>query len=1028
MVAVIVLFVLLFIGGIFVGLVGRNLINTGRARDTQVAHELARAGIKYCEYFLQHSGEGADWRPAPMTFDIAANPALAQDPDRRWLDPTFIGDQPYSRIDYPNGRALVRVSYQPRFISDPRTGNPMLDPLGKLIKIEAIGRPGLVDVNDPTTFTRIPEPRLRREYVAYKQIGITDYLRYVTNKENDSKAESFLGVPPVAVPTATTVDPLWMQLGKLQVRAHAGVGEALPNTPITTPGAAIRINNSLRLPGNIILSADRRNAEQILVAGDILYDPVTPSQMPPKYYDPETGAQPAENALPPILESSNPAYSSYGGTVRDAQGVPDAQGYARAISALPPPLLSEEDPASRVTRYRMLSRDSGRWIGPAGTQFNTGRFALGSGIYVDNRNARELASRTIAGAQSLRSLWLNPGGQGWNGPHYTPPGSYVEFGYFIVPRRNATDSQLAPNEFVERPGFRITRDVDSGFFRDPTGTTLPQQLVWTLFIYKAPGQRPVLKAENEYYRTYLRTTLNMTERQIDAFLPDFNGVIFMEGNARVRGLVPSLFKREITASGPGDPKLPIRPASDAAGTTIESSDPDSTQITALEVRKSVNPISFTVVSGATVYVEGSIVREQGDPYSDATFPAVPLVTLLAQEYVTVNTTQIMAPIDPRKSFISTAGTTEPPYHLEITTDDRQFAYDFMFGDNPTQYSYTINNQPFNLSLFARHAALETPAYLNLFINEPFPNAAYPFGIPNIPPNVYPLVDAETQVHPNFEQKTLPLLAGAPPVSAGAYQFFTQPGHRNMLRPAVDSSYIEESGTKSYLLSRWAVAPMDVRIEAVMYAENGSFFVIPGYSFNWSRQDTRDAAQALALAENPAATPGTMRRPRGTSDFFPFYGEPFDCRITVVGAVAENRTASVADQSAWMQLWGYIPEGFGSTGHQSGFDPNARTLIPDQHVRIGEVGMPLPNEIRTQAERSAQVTRGIRFLYDPVLHAPYPGYDPNRIGTLLQVGPAGQPRWSHRLGGAHRQDDHGRALPPGARLPLSPGFVFYGEVR
>src|SRR5437773_1738499 len=94
-VAVIVLFVLLFIGGIFVGIVGRNLINTGRARETLSAHEFGRAGIKYCEYFLQHSAEGADWRPAPTPLNLAG--VGANDPDRRWLDPNF-QDPPFSRI------------------------------------------------------------------------------------------------------------------------------------------------------------------------------------------------------------------------------------------------------------------------------------------------------------------------------------------------------------------------------------------------------------------------------------------------------------------------------------------------------------------------------------------------------------------------------------------------------------------------------------------------------------------------------------------------------------------------------------------------------------------------------------------------------------------------------------------------------------------------------------------------------------------------------------------------------------------
>ena len=97
----------------------------------------------------------------------------------------------------------------------------------------------------------------------------------------------------------------------------------------------------------------------------------------------------------------------------------------RAISVLPPPLLDEEDPASRVTRYRMLTRDSGRWVGPAANQFNTGRFAMGGGIYVDNRNAREDTSVAVSGGKTLRSRWLNPEGgeaDNWHGPYYLSPG------------------------------------------------------------------------------------------------------------------------------------------------------------------------------------------------------------------------------------------------------------------------------------------------------------------------------------------------------------------------------------------------------------------------------------------------------------------------------------------------------------------------------------------------------------------------------------------------------------------------------
>src|ERR1044071_593735 len=99
-VAVIVMFVLLFIGGIFVGLVAHNLINAGRARDTLSAQQFAEAGIKQMQSYLLYSPEGADYRPAPTPV-INAN-----DPDKQWLDAG------YSRIDLGKGRALVRIPYR----------------------------------------------------------------------------------------------------------------------------------------------------------------------------------------------------------------------------------------------------------------------------------------------------------------------------------------------------------------------------------------------------------------------------------------------------------------------------------------------------------------------------------------------------------------------------------------------------------------------------------------------------------------------------------------------------------------------------------------------------------------------------------------------------------------------------------------------------------------------------------------------------------------------------------------------------
>src|SRR5205814_2695323 len=123
---------------------------------------------------------------------------------------------------------------------------------------------------------------------------------------------------------------------------------------------------------------------------------------------------------------------------------------------------------------------------------------MGGGIYVDNRNAREDTSVAVSGGKTLRSRWLNPEGgeaDNWHGPYYLSPGSFIEFGYFIVPNRDATNSQPIPSTippdpaqtpppFIERPGFRIVRGGPGDRpFRDPNGNIAPSQMVWTFFIY-----------------------------------------------------------------------------------------------------------------------------------------------------------------------------------------------------------------------------------------------------------------------------------------------------------------------------------------------------------------------------------------------------------------------------------------------------------------------------------------------------------------------------------------------------------------
>lgn len=989
-VAIITLFVLLFIGAVFVALVARNLLNAGRSKDATSAYQFAEAGVQYADFYLQSSPEGADWRPAPP--DLTA--VDANDPDRRYLE------QGFTRVIEGNGRFLVRVTMAP---------NPQ-NPVGKYIKIESVGRTGAIDPNDPTTFLNSPAPRLRRTIIAYKSIGITDYLRYVTNKSNDTKAVADIGSVPLGVPLA-------QQYGKLPVRTFGG-------TPANfqRPGAPMYFNCDVRFNTNkdnnnpttsdadTVIALDRDNNEAIYVAGKVIVDP----NKRPGLIAYQNGTPQAEK---PIIGSdeANATFNTYAQLIRDSGPNPDANGFARAISRLEPPVLdAQTDTSTANTRYRLLTRDSGVTLGTAPNSYFAGRIGFGDGIYINNVNDAEQVSQNVQGGQSLRSIWMRPGASGtdWKGPMYVPPGAYIEFGYPVGVKRDVATGQITPNQYVARPGFRILRGNQDRGWVDPAGVVVaPKNITFSFFIYKPNGRRPVLKVENEYFRNYLKSKQSLTDDQVDAILPEFNGVIYTEGNARVRGLLP------------GKTSIPLK---------RESGDTDS-GITEGDLRESVNPPAITLVSNNNIYIEGSLVRED----------VASMIALLAKEFVVVNPTLFM---NPNKEMLYTSSYVEglSPYHTRISQNEVNstppFALDFMFGDNPTLY-VDKNNAAVPVNLLVRHGALGGgPSYLDLFINEPYvaagQSALYPFNITapagEVPYPPHPTVTGSTYIYPlgdtpsqnggtpqtyYFERTAFPLMSGS---TAPSYPFTTTPGVPNMLRFAADPNYVRTSPPQDYLFGSSAIVPMDVRIEAVIYAQNQSFFVIPGLPFNHDPNDTRQNALARAAAAGMPA--GSLLRdpaaPERISDLTPFYNEPIDCRITLVGAISENRTATVSDQAAWMQLWGYIPETYGST-----YGANAK-LIPSAHQFVDEVGSTGTTDNRKAFEQNAAITRGLRFLYDPALSTPYGGYNPanQQSGTVIKG-----TGWSHIKGGALRQDEYGRVLPPLPRLPVSPGFVFYGEI-
>ena len=106
--------------------------------------------------------------------------------------------------------------------------------------------------------------------------------------------------------------------------------------------------------------------------------------------------------------------------------------------------------------------------------------------------------------------------------------------------------------------------------------------------------------------------------------------------------------------------------------------------------------------------------------------------------------------------------------------------------------------------------------------------------------------------------------------------------------------------QDYLLSRIAVlpknAPLPIRVEAVVYAFHGSWFVIPPAYFNEDSNDSRAQYLANGNVRPQSVTPSD-------TDVVPFYHEPLNVDIQMVGSVSENMPAEPSERAAWTrQTW------------------------------------------------------------------------------------------------------------------------------
>ncbi len=937
--ALMILFMLVFIGGLFVTLIVKNLGRTQRSAESMTAEYLAETGLRYASDQLTYSLDGADWRPVPNYPDLirwleTGNPPNPQrpnmeDPDYQWLV------QGFCRFTYANGRFLLRVTY------DPKYG----DPTSKYLKIESIGRPGIVDESDPTTLQLRQPPRLRSEKVAYKAIGITDYSRFITNL--DRKTEPLaLGVPAYTLPDGSGQKPFVTQYGELVDSDGDGKLDKMH-------GGSIRVNGNLRWYGQNFLWLDRTMNESVEVAGDITHaaewsrnGPDPPANATAVFVDP-SGFGPGILRQFMARQSSDPNFdtdpgfaASNVGVYRDGSlktdvgtvvaGVPVKR--PRGIQRLDPPLLDITAPGGGTGRYRELTRNSGSWIqnNTTGAWFNTGYYGWGDGLYINNKDDIQSESEL----RTLRDDWMTPGGsQYWAGPYYTPPGVVIVLTPFDL-------------DSGRKKGDPITKHADM--------ILMQTNVSGAKFNWYDPNGNILTPVAGQLIMPYPK-----------------NGVIFAEGNIRIKGTLPP-------------------------------------------------HTNLTVVSGGTIYVEGNILKSNvnGDGTAmDRTAPRDSSIALLATDNVCINTTQFFGPAPESQ----TSGCWRPDVSCYAATVDHPLTFNFSFGEDPT-WAYWDNGTPVPIATYVRHTADVGPSYMTMQINQAGAGAnptnandvwfgLYNFGLRpwagNIPaPNpkdyVYPLADpnaAESFLPPPggttlewsklLAEQKYPMWEGQvftiyPIRSNQNYAVNIFPGANNLVTLGLDQNMAKSD----YLLSRFAIQPCDIRIEALLYAQNGSFYVIPGEWFNPDPSDSRENV----IAKKSGRAAGRV----ATEIRWPYYGDPLDVQVTIYGAVSENVPAPPEDEAAWMDKWGWIPPRHGDSQ-------------VDVDRTIGYRSPLDPRDPEDQAEENGVISirqRGLSIIYDTQLS--YPKV-PDASGNEVPI----------------RRDAYMRPLPITPKLPVSAQTLYFG---
>ncbi len=776
-----------------------------------------------------------------------------------------------------HGHVLLRVTYDPDPPYEYNDSSLIPDPMSKHIKIESVGV-----LDEAATVIR--------KLTAYKPLPLLDHALWVTDRSNTGRGTK-LGFDPWLdmAQDGITWDNTDLRYEQPDFLTLTIYGPVRVNGALNLEGASCDAVIAAKDPAQASVHIGLRQeplpvqnpmawfprgggylADDKVMASDQIYEPRTSGDYQEQgtaivgYYN-DSGSVNTTAPLTIWPSYDNPAttpveaFDTYGGQILDGVAGTDVAGYDRAVGPLAAPDILATDPNTNLDRYRQLTEHSGDVVFNPSTEVavNTGQFGAGAGIYVDN-----FADLQFVKADGTRDLdllmedWLQhialddprASESAWNATRtlYSPPGVIIE----LFPSEDAAtgygalsiDSTLNPNDPAV-PGSEIDPDEIwwPGHIAGQPGIKLTRlDKRWAIGDPGNPSRVGEDSGLNVMYRDYPTTGYQ---------------VIFAEGNVRIKGVMPA------------NTRLP--------GGALD------------------DDYSLTVVSGGTIYVDGQLLGAQdaegrrwgtGDTGGGVLDEDAPKLALLARDCVCVNTSQIV----PQMTTGTVAAAADDPanplspnQHWEVTPDGGGYAYTtWMFGQVPAAplmlVPYQTGEDPgpagvaMTLRRYDRGSSSVVATGFDFDQSDSLPGVSVPtflFVAPGAPlggglfapqpwasqvlsplweseyyaPGVWPELPWRLEVpagDPDYgEVHYLAEMVGGVPV--------LYPGQSYALELRYSDPNLGVPGT-DYWLKKFKLAVLNTatrlpepainaKINAVMYAQEGCFFIIPGDYFDtrWS---------------------------------------------------------------------------------------------------------------------------------------------------------------------------------------------------